>query len=105
MAAKSQRAADGLWGAGKVLFFAVIVATPAIPLLWLRPAFTPYIASLGVSSLKRIALGGIPQWVSIRGRNRQNPLVLFLHGGPGMPLMYLAHSFQRGLENDFVVVN
>jgi pimeloyl-ACP methyl ester carboxylesterase len=40
----------------------------------------------------------------IRGRSRQNPLVLFLHGGPGMPMMYLAHSFQRGLENDFVVV-
>lgn len=82
----------------------VIVVVTVILFLWLRPAFTPYISSPGVASLERITLGGTPQWVLIRGRNRQNPLVLFLHGGPGMPLMYLAHSFQRGLENDFVVV-
>ncbi|MGP8072690.1 MAG: alpha/beta fold hydrolase [Thermoplasmata archaeon] len=30
--------------------------------------------------------------------------MLFLHGGPGNPSMYLAHRFQRPLENDFVVV-
>jgi pimeloyl-ACP methyl ester carboxylesterase len=27
-----------------------------------------------------------------------------MHGGPGMPIMYLAHEFQRGLEDDFIVV-
>jgi pimeloyl-ACP methyl ester carboxylesterase len=31
--------------------------------------------------------------------------LLFLHGGPGMPAMYTAHSFQRPLERDFVVVH
>jgi len=30
---------------------------------------------------------------------------LFLHGGPGMPSMYLAHAFQRPLEEDFIVVH
>jgi pimeloyl-ACP methyl ester carboxylesterase len=80
-----------------------MVAT-VIAFLGLRPAFTPYIAPPGVASLEQITLGGTPQWVLIRGRSRQNPLVLFLHGGPGMPLMYLAHSFKRGLENDFIVV-
>jgi pimeloyl-ACP methyl ester carboxylesterase len=58
-----------------------------------------------VASLEPIRLGGIPQWVLIRGRSRSNPIALFLHGGPGMPTMYLAHRFQRQLESDFVVVH
>ena len=40
----------------------------------------------------------------IRGKNKQNPVLLLLHGGPGMPTMYLAHNFQHDLERDFVVV-
>lgn len=57
-----------------------------------------------VASLEHIALGGVPQWVLIRGRSANNPVVLFLHGGPGMPAMPLAHAWQRPLEDDFVVV-
>lgn len=30
--------------------------------------------------------------------------MLFLHGGPGMPIMYLGHEFQRPLEAEFTVV-
>ena len=88
----------------KVLLAAASALALAIAALALRPAFTSRIALPGVASLEEITLGGTPQWVLIRGRNRENPVVLFLHGGPGMPLMYLAHSFQRELENDFVVV-
>lgn len=57
-----------------------------------------------VASLERMQLGGVPQSVLIRGRSRTNPVLLFLHGGPGMPAMYLAHAWQRALEDDFVVV-
>lgn len=58
-----------------------------------------------IASLETILLGGVPQAVLIRGRDRTNPVLLFLHGGPGMPAMYLAHAFQRDLEEDFVVVH
>jgi len=57
-----------------------------------------------VASLEHIALGGVPQWVLIRGRSAKNPVVLFIHGGPGMPAMFLAHAWQRPLEDDFVMV-
>jgi pimeloyl-ACP methyl ester carboxylesterase len=57
-----------------------------------------------VASLERMQLGGVPQSVLIRGRSTKNPVLLFLHGGPGMPAMYLAHAWQRPLEDDFTVV-
>lgn len=57
-----------------------------------------------IASLEKVRLGGLEQWILIRGRNRTAPVVLFLHGGPGMPDMYLAHRFQRPLEEHFVMV-
>jgi pimeloyl-ACP methyl ester carboxylesterase len=58
-----------------------------------------------IAVLQSVELGGSPQWLLIRGRDISNPVLLFLHGGPGMPAMYLAHAFQRELEDDFVVVH
>lgn len=58
-----------------------------------------------VSQLMKIRLGGVDQWVSIRGHDTSNPVLLFIHGGPGMPMMYLSHAFQRPLEEHFVCVH
>lgn len=58
----------------------------------------------GVQELYEVTLGGAPQWISIHGRDRANPVLLFVHGGPGAPEMPLAWTFQSPWEDYFTVV-
>jgi len=78
-----------------------------IGILWLLPERTPGIKSTGnnaISKIDYIKIGGVEQCVLIRSINSNNPIILFLHGGPGMPMMYMAHEFQRPLEKLFTCV-
>lgn len=58
----------------------------------------------GISELKEADIGGIKQWISIRGNDRANPILLFIHGGPGAPMMPESWTFQRPWEDFFTVV-
>lgn len=59
----------------------------------------------GIESMERITLGGVDQQIYIRGENRENPVLLFLHGGPGFSEMVPVRHYNRELEEHFVVVN
>lgn len=76
----------------------MVLAVSAVALLlWKRPHTPPVRDDDGrevpgaVASLERVELGGVGQWILIRGQPGK-PLVLFLHGGPGMPMMWMVHS-------------
>lgn len=59
----------------------------------------------GVSELFSMKLGSYDQWVLIRGENKKNPILLFLHGGPGTSNIGIAADTQKLLEKRFCVVN
>ena len=58
----------------------------------------------GIERLETIRIGGIDQWVSIRGNDPGNPVLLMIHGGPGWVSMPTSWYFQRGWEDYFTVV-
>ena len=37
----------------------------------------------GIDEASFVPIGGIEQWITIRGYDRANPVLLFVHGGPG----------------------
>ena len=49
-------------------------------------------------------VGGIEQWVTIKGGSCANPVILFLHGGPGNTLSPYADSIYGSWEKDFTLV-
>ena len=62
------------------------------------------VSPLGIEELRQVEIGGIKQWISVRGNDRRNPILLYLHGGPGAAEMVEAYGYQRPWEDFFTVV-
>jgi len=58
----------------------------------------------GVEFLGAVPIGGIQMWVSARGVNRKNPVIVYVHGGPGYVSMPMSWWSTRGWEEYFTVV-
>jgi len=57
-----------------------------------------------IASVERWRINGIDQSVIIRGRDRNNPILIWVHGGPGSSETPPLRRFDAGLEEHFVVV-
>jgi pimeloyl-ACP methyl ester carboxylesterase len=58
----------------------------------------------GIDEAKYLTVGGIEQWVTIRGEDRANPVVLVLHGGPGDATNPWGHAGFRAWLKTYTVV-
>ncbi|MCA9739246.1 MAG: alpha/beta hydrolase, partial [Gemmatimonadetes bacterium] len=59
----------------------------------------------GIEVLEPVEVNGSTQWISIRGLNRANPILLFVHGGPASPMLGSTWAYQKPWEDFFTVVN
>jgi pimeloyl-ACP methyl ester carboxylesterase len=50
-----------------------------------------------------VQINGFEQGMFIKGKNSNAPVLLFLHGGPGMPEYGLTKKYPTDLENNFIV--
>jgi pimeloyl-ACP methyl ester carboxylesterase len=51
-----------------------------------------------------VPIGGIDQWVRIKGSSCANPVVLIVHGGPGNPSTTFGDNVYKAWEKDFTIV-
>lgn len=63
------------------------------------------VAPAGIQESYKLRTGGIDQWINVRGQDKSNPVILFVHGGPASPLVPTVWQFQRPIEEYFTVVN
>lgn len=91
---------------------AIALAAVAVLLRIVLPAGTPRIRSRGrnatakaVAVLEKVRIGGSDQWILERSENTDNPIILFLHGGPGTSQLTLNRRNTKDLERSFIVVN
>jgi pimeloyl-ACP methyl ester carboxylesterase len=58
----------------------------------------------GIDEAKAVDIGGIRQWITVRGRDRRNPILLVLHGGPAAPELPDRYLFEAPWTDYFTVV-
>jgi pimeloyl-ACP methyl ester carboxylesterase len=58
-----------------------------------------------IATLEKVTLNRSEQWISIRGKDMNNPVLLFLVGGPGGSQLVTERRTLGALEDHFVVVN
>jgi pimeloyl-ACP methyl ester carboxylesterase len=59
-----------------------------------------------IDTLEGVQIGGVTQWIRVRGTDASNPVLLLMQQGPGLPIINDAPRLERllGLENAFTVV-
>ncbi len=56
-----------------------------------------------ISEKRFVTIGGVEQGLFIRGKNTENPVLLFVHGGPCFSEYFLVEKYPTGLEEAFTV--
>ncbi|MGD8403637.1 MAG: alpha/beta hydrolase [Anaerolineales bacterium] len=76
--------------------------SPGKPKPFLDENGNPLAGSISEKTL--VDINGLKQGMFIKGKDINNPVLLFVHGGPGMPEYWLTQRYPTGIEDHFTVV-
>lgn len=95
-----------------VFFAAAVILNAGLLVISQLSASTPRIVDENgktpensIAELRELELNGRKQWISLRGWDKNAPVLLFLAGGPGGTQMAAVRHELAELEKHFVVVN
>ena len=84
---------------GIIIF--LLYKSPGRPEPYLNTDGQPTPGSLSEKILLKI--GGVRQGMFIKSKNTENPVLLYVHGGPAFPNYFLIDKYKPGLEDFFTV--
>ncbi|RJP57528.1 MAG: alpha/beta hydrolase [Ignavibacteriales bacterium] len=61
--------------------------------------------SNGIAEIVDVEINNSTQYYSVRGTHHENPVILFLSGGPGGAQMPATREFLADLEEDYTIIN
>ena len=89
--------------AGIIILTGILLAiSPGKPEQFMDESGNPLAGSL--SEKTRVNINGVEQGMFIKSKDINHPVLLFVHGGPGMPEYWLTQTYPTGLEEYFTVV-
>ena len=97
----------------RLIISGVIIVILASATIWKQVfAWTPKIKDdngnikpNSIAAMEKTKIGGMDQYILIRGNDISNPVLLWLHGGPGSAQMPIARHYNGDLESEFTVVH
>lgn len=95
-----------------ILFMGIAIFMTACIFVTQIMAYTPAIKDSegktvegSIAELRKVNVNGHNEWISIRGKDKNAPVLLFLAGGPGGTQMAATRYELAKLEDNFVVVS
>lgn len=92
-----------------LILLAGLIILTGLLFYWSPGVIEPFVDENGtelpgsIAEKLHVEIGGVKQGMIIRGKNVKNPVLLFVHGGPGMPEYFLPYSYDNPLEEIFTV--
>jgi len=90
-----------LFGLGIIVLSLLIIISPGKPEKYLDERGN--ILTGSISEKLFIPIGGVRQGMFIKSKNINNPVLLYVHGGPVFPNYFLIDKYNPGLEDYFTV--
>jgi pimeloyl-ACP methyl ester carboxylesterase len=110
MASRNLRKVGRTVGTAAFFILAVSLVFVGLLLAWSPGRPQPFLDENGkplagsLSEKMHVEINGVEQGMFIKSKEIGNPVLLFVHGGPGMPEYWLTQRYPTGLEDHFTVV-